>query len=85
MNLLTALHQRLASEGRILTRDWELYDGQHVVFRPEGARGDGRAGRDDPKFLRSILAAPLTQIRPSRNAITLAHKKGNGPFEKGWA
>lgn len=31
----TALHHRLAAEGRILTRDWELYDGQHVVFQPK--------------------------------------------------
>jgi radical SAM superfamily enzyme YgiQ (UPF0313 family) len=31
----TALHNRLAAEGRILTRDWELYDGQHVVFQPK--------------------------------------------------
>lgn len=30
----TALHDRLAREGRILTRNWELYDGQHVVFQP---------------------------------------------------
>jgi radical SAM superfamily enzyme YgiQ (UPF0313 family) len=30
----TPLHKRLADEGRILTRDWELYDGQHVVFQP---------------------------------------------------
>ncbi len=30
----TPLHHRLAAEGRILTRDWELYDGQHVVFQP---------------------------------------------------
>ncbi len=30
----TALFQRLESEGRILTRNWELYDGQHVVFQP---------------------------------------------------
>jgi radical SAM superfamily enzyme YgiQ (UPF0313 family) len=30
----TPLYQRLESEGRITTRDWELYDGQHVVFRP---------------------------------------------------
>lgn len=30
----TPLHTRLESEGRILTRDWELYDGQHVVFQP---------------------------------------------------
>src|SRR4030095_9244442 len=30
----TALYKRLESEGRILTKDWELYDGQHVVFQP---------------------------------------------------
>ncbi len=30
----TALYKRLESEGRILTRNWELYDGQHVVFQP---------------------------------------------------
>jgi radical SAM superfamily enzyme YgiQ (UPF0313 family) len=30
----TALYKRLESEGRILSRNWELYDGQHVVFRP---------------------------------------------------
>jgi radical SAM superfamily enzyme YgiQ (UPF0313 family) len=30
----TPLHTRLAAQNRILTRDWELYDGQHVVFQP---------------------------------------------------
>jgi radical SAM superfamily enzyme YgiQ (UPF0313 family) len=30
----TALHRRLEAEGRILTRNWELYDAQHVVFQP---------------------------------------------------
>lgn len=30
----TPLYRRLQAQGRILTRDWELYDGQHVVFRP---------------------------------------------------
>jgi radical SAM superfamily enzyme YgiQ (UPF0313 family) len=30
----TALHRRLEGEGRILTRDWELYDAQHVVYQP---------------------------------------------------
>ena len=30
----TPLFLRLESEGRILTRNWERYDGQHVVFRP---------------------------------------------------
>lgn len=36
----TALHQRLESEDRILTRDWELYDGQHVVFQPANMSAD---------------------------------------------
>ena len=30
----TPLHKRLSAEGRLLTRNWELYDGQHVVFQP---------------------------------------------------
>ncbi len=30
----TALYQRLEREGRILTKNWELYDAQHVVFQP---------------------------------------------------
>ncbi len=30
----TPLHLRLAEQDRILTRNWELYDGQHVVFQP---------------------------------------------------
>ena len=30
----TALYKRLEAEGRIITKNWELYDGQHVVFRP---------------------------------------------------
>lgn len=30
----TPLHGRLDRAGRIITRNWELYDGQHVVFRP---------------------------------------------------
>ncbi len=31
----TGLYTRLLAEGRILTRNWELYDGQHVVFQPK--------------------------------------------------
>lgn len=31
----TPLFHRLDAEGRILTRNWELYDGQHPVFQPK--------------------------------------------------
>ena len=30
----TTLYRRLEAEGRIISRNWELYDGQHVVFQP---------------------------------------------------
>jgi radical SAM superfamily enzyme YgiQ (UPF0313 family) len=30
----TALHRRLAAEGRILHTDWDMYDTRHTVFRP---------------------------------------------------
>lgn len=30
----TPLHRSLSAQGRILSRDWALYDGQHVVFQP---------------------------------------------------
>ena len=30
----TDLYHRLEEEGRIITRDWSLYDGHHVVFEP---------------------------------------------------
>jgi len=30
----TQLHARMMREGRVLTRDWDLYDTRHVVFRP---------------------------------------------------
>jgi len=30
----TALHERMVGQGRILHREWDLYDTRHVVFRP---------------------------------------------------
>ncbi|MGA2867221.1 MAG: radical SAM protein [Verrucomicrobiota bacterium] len=36
----TRLHRRLTQEGRILTRDWWLYDTNHVVFRPKAFSPD---------------------------------------------
>ena len=30
----TGLHARMASEGRITTENWDLYDTRHVVYRP---------------------------------------------------
>ncbi|MBU1726545.1 MAG: B12-binding domain-containing radical SAM protein [Candidatus Omnitrophica bacterium] len=31
----TKVHDDLKKEGRIFSRDWSLYDGQHIVFKPK--------------------------------------------------
>ena len=66
----TPLHQRLDREGRILTKNWELYDGQHVVFRPkqmtprELQAGHEKAWRDVYSYssIARRLAASRTQL-----------------------
>lgn len=67
----TALHHRLAREDRILTRNWELYDGQHVVFQPahmtvqELQDGTERAWRyvySLPSIARRLRASPAPPL-----------------------
>jgi radical SAM superfamily enzyme YgiQ (UPF0313 family) len=63
----TPLHARLADQGRILTRDWELYDGQHVVFQPQNmttrelAAGHERAWKNVYRY--SAIARRLWKAR----------------------
>ena len=63
----TPLHHRLDAEGRILTKDWELYDGQHVVFEPAGmtvqelAKGHEKAWRDVYRY--SAIAKRLWRAK----------------------
>jgi radical SAM superfamily enzyme YgiQ (UPF0313 family) len=66
----TPLHQRLDREGRILTKNWELYDGQHVVYRPAGMTprelqvGHEKAWRDVYSYSSIVrrLAKSRTQL-----------------------
>jgi radical SAM superfamily enzyme YgiQ (UPF0313 family) len=77
----TALYRRLEAEGRILTRDWELYDGQHVVFQParmtveELQRGIEQAWRyaySLPSIARRLAASPSPW--PVRLGANLAYR-----------
>jgi radical SAM superfamily enzyme YgiQ (UPF0313 family) len=63
----TPLFTRLDAESRILTRNWELYDGQHVVFRPaqmsveelqQGTETAWRHAYSVRSIARRILASP---------------------------
>ncbi|MDR1968980.1 MAG: B12-binding domain-containing radical SAM protein [Burkholderiaceae bacterium] len=75
----TPLFQRLEAEGRILTRDWELYDAQHVVFQPKNmsarelAAGHERAWKQVYRF--SAIGKRLWKAG-SLNALGLASNLG---------
>lgn len=75
----TPLYRRLDAEGRILTRNWELYDAQHVVFRPrhmtpeELQRGHERAWRHAYRW--TSIASRLVRARVDPH-LTLAANVG---------
>ena len=85
----TGLYERMVADGRILTRNWDLYDTAHVVFQPARMSPvqlrDGylRAGRD---FYRwgSILkgAGAHQQLRDRMRHF--AYSAGWGRFERMW-
>ncbi|MBI3584709.1 MAG: B12-binding domain-containing radical SAM protein [Nitrospinae bacterium] len=56
----TPLMQRLDSEGRILTKDWSLYDTCHAVFRP---------ARMKPEELEEGLIWAYKQIYPEKEVL----------------
>jgi radical SAM superfamily enzyme YgiQ (UPF0313 family) len=69
----TPVYERLNREGRIVTRDWSLYDGEHVVFRPRRMTPEQldqgmRRARRDFYSLRSIF----TRLTRSRTALPVA-------------
>ena len=75
----TPLYHRLEREGRILTRDWELYDGQHVVFQPRNmsvkqlAQGHERAWKQVYRW--SAIAKRLWRAR-NFQALALSANMG---------
>jgi radical SAM superfamily enzyme YgiQ (UPF0313 family) len=75
----TALYKRLQGEGRILTRNWELYDGQHVVFQParmsvqELQDGTERAWRE-AYSMRSIVRR--LRVSPASPSVSVAANLG---------
>jgi len=85
----TALHQRMEAEGRLLHRDWDLYDTRHVVFKPAQLTsaaleaGYWWAYRD---FYRwgSILRGAATKEDLRRRLRHIAYAGGWKKFEPLW-
>lgn len=77
----TPLYKRLEAEGRILHRNWELYDAQHVVFRPalmsaaelqEGHEWAWRAAYSMPAIAKRLWRSRL--IGPRAVAANLGYR-----------
>ncbi len=85
----TALHRRLAAEGRILHSRWDLYDTRHAVFRPARLTpealeaGYWRAYRDFYSW-RSIFRAAATHDSPVAALRHFAYTAGWKKCEPLW-
>ena len=85
----TETFRQMEAEGRILHRDWDLYDTRHVVFRPARLRaealeaGYGRAYRDFYRW-RNILRGASTKPTWVGAARHAAYSAGWKKFEPLW-
>jgi radical SAM superfamily enzyme YgiQ (UPF0313 family) len=85
----TLLHERMRSEGRLLTSNWDLYDTRHAVFQPARMTperleaGYWGAYRD---FYRwgNIWEAASVHARPLETLRHLAYAGGWKKFEPLW-
>jgi len=85
----TRLHSDLSAQGRITSRDWNLYDTRHVVYRPAKLRPDtlkqgyDRAYREFYGWA-NIARGALTHGSVKHRAKHLAYAAGWKKFEPLW-
>ncbi len=85
----TALHRRLAAEGRITNHNWDLYDTRHVVFRPARMSAEAleagywRAYQDFYRW-RSIFRGVWAKDSWRQRARHLAYTVGWKKLEPVW-
>jgi radical SAM superfamily enzyme YgiQ (UPF0313 family) len=85
----TALFGRMEAEGRLLHKDWDLYDTRHVVFETRGMKGEEleagywRAYRDFYRWS-SILRGASAKASWGNGLRHLAYAGGWKKFEPLW-
>jgi radical SAM superfamily enzyme YgiQ (UPF0313 family) len=85
----TQLHARMVRDGRMLTRDWRLYDTRHVVYRPAQLKAEAlKEGYDWAyrEFYRwgSIARASLQHGTVKHQAKHFFYASGWKKFELVW-
>lgn len=78
----TNYFQRIQSEGRLLTRDWDQYDTRHVVFRPDGMTAQQlQAGYD---WAYSNFYSWANILRSSQKHDTFNHRLRHLAYTVAW-
>jgi hypothetical protein len=85
----TALHARMEAESRITTRNWDLYDTRHVVYRPTRLAPEALEEGYDwayREFYRwsSIARASLSHASTKHQAKHVFYSAGWKKFEPAW-
>ncbi|MBV9180202.1 MAG: B12-binding domain-containing radical SAM protein [Acidobacteria bacterium] len=78
----TALHARLVREGRILTRNWDLYDTRHVVYQPAQLEAEDLKGGYDWAYREFYRWASIA--RASIRHGTFKHQAKHFFYAAGW-
>jgi len=78
----TQLHARMAREGRMLTRDWNLYDTRHVVYRPAQLKSEALKAGYDWAYREFYRWGSIA--RASLHHGTLKHQAKHFFYASGW-
>ena len=78
----TRLHARMVQEGRMLTRDWDLYDTRHVVYRPALLKPEVLKAGYDWAYREFYRWASIA--RASLHHGTLKHQAKHFFYASGW-
>jgi radical SAM superfamily enzyme YgiQ (UPF0313 family) len=78
----TRLHAHMVREGRMLTRDWNLYDTRHVVYRPAQLKPEALKAGYDWAYRQFYRWASIT--RASLHHGTLKHQAKHFFYASGW-
>jgi radical SAM superfamily enzyme YgiQ (UPF0313 family) len=78
----TRLHAHMVREGRMLTRNWDLYDTRHVVYRPARLKPEALKTGYDWAYREFYRWASIT--RSSLHHGTLKHQAKHFFYASGW-
>ena len=78
----TGLFKRMESEGRILTRNWEMYDTRHVVYKTKGMSAEQLKAGYDRAYRDFYTWGSI--FKGSMNHVTLKHRLKHFFYTSGW-